>query len=103
MRWLNLSVLLFYLSVLLTPQFKALSQQRLDVISGGTSVQNAVLSLSSHLTAKQQQADSDDDHNAEHSRHPVVLLADWTAQVSIANQTAQRIVLPQPRAPPFSV
>lgn len=102
MRWLNLSIILIYLSILLSPPVKAVTQNRVDVIGSGLSVQNAIMPMSQHLPVHSvAQSDTPDDG---------AVLTSEIASVSSQQTTLLPAVLPalhslarllaQPRAPP---
>ncbi len=102
MRWLNLSIILIYLSILLSPPVKAVTQNRVDLVGSGLSVQNAIMPMSQHLPGHSvTQSDTPDDG--------AVLTSDIVS-VSIQSITLLPAVIPalhssarllaQPRAPP---
>jgi hypothetical protein len=102
MRWLNLSIILLYLSILLSPPVKAVTQNRVDLVGSGLSVQNAIMPLTQHLPGHSAtQSDTPDDGavpNADlvsvSSQNITLLPAALPALHSSAR------LLAQPRAPP---
>lgn len=102
MRWLNLSIILIYLSILLSPPVKAVTQNRVDVIGSGLSVQNAIMPMAQHLPGQSVvQHDTPDDG---------AVFNNQIVSVSTENSTLLPVALPalhslarllaQPRAPP---
>ncbi len=102
MRWLNLSIILIYLSILLSPPVKAVTQNRVDVIGSGLSVQNAIMPMSQHLPGHSvTQSDTPDDGAVLNSdifsvsSQCITLLP---AALPALHSSAR--LLAQPRAPP---
>lgn len=102
MRWLNLSIILIYLSILLSPPVKAVTQNRVDMVGSGLSVQNAIMPMAQHLPGHTvTQSDTPDDS---------AIFSSDLVSVSTQNITLLPAVLPalhssarllaQPRAPP---
>jgi len=102
MRWLNLSIILIYLSILLSPPAKAVTQNRVDLVGSGISVQNAIMPVSQHLPGHPvTQSDTPDD-GAVISSSLVSVSKQRTSLLSavfpVPHLTAR--LLAQPRAPP---
>lgn len=102
MRWFNLFVIIIYLSILLSPPVKAVTQNRVDVIGSGFSVKNAIMPMAQHLPGQ----------SAVHSDTPDDTAVFNTAILSVSFQANTLLpaalpallvsarLLAQPRAPP---
>lgn len=102
MRWLNLSIILIYLSILLSSPVQAVTQNRVDLVGSGLSVHHAIMPLAQHVPGQSSSPSDTPDHD-------VVFVS------AVINVCSQNIPLPtatlptlrsfarliaQPRAPP---
>lgn len=102
MRWLNLFIIFIYLSILLSSPVKAVTQNRVDMVGSGLSVQHAILPMAQHLPGHSVvQSDTPDDGAVFSSavisvsfQNLALLSAAFPALPSSAR------LLAQPRAPP---
>ena len=102
MRWLNLSIILIYLSILLSPPVKAVTQNRVDVIGSGLSVKNAIMPLAQHLPGQSVvHSDTPDDGAVFNSAVVSVSFQSITLlPVALPALPSSARLLAQPRAPP---
>ena len=102
MRWINIPIILIYLSILLSPPVKAVTQNKVDLPGSGLSVDNALISLTPHLSVKSAETqDPQDDSSAFNS----VMSSVCTARTPLVSMPVAVIYLiarlpVQPRAPP---
>jgi len=102
MRWFNLFVIIIYLSILLSPPVKAVTQNRVDVIGSGFSVKNAIMPMAQHLPSQSAvHSDTPDDSAVFNT---AILSVSFQANTLLPAALPALLVsarlLAQPRAPP---
>ena len=102
MRWLNLSLIFIYFSILLSPPVKAVTQNRVDMVGSGLSVQHAIMPLAQHLLGQSTSQSDTPDDDAFFASDVVTVSAQNTPLLSAALPTFFSFarLLAQPRAPP---
>jgi hypothetical protein len=102
MRWFNLFIIFVYLSILLSPPVKAVTQNRVDVIGSGLSVKHAIMPMAQHLPGQSfVHSDTPDDSAVFHdavvfvNSQSIILLP-----TSVPDVPSSVRLLAQPRAPP---
>lgn len=102
MRWLNLSIILIYLSILLSPPVKAVTQNRVDVIGSGLSVQHAIMPMAQHLPGQSVVQHDTPDDAAVLNSEIVAVSTENSPLLSVAVPDVYSLarLLAQPRAPP---
>ncbi len=102
MRWLNFSIIFIYLSILLSPPVKAVTQNRVDLVGSGLSVQNAIMPLIQHLPGHSvTQSDTPDDGAVVNSDIVSVSSQNITLLPAVLTSLhSSARLLAQPRAPP---
>ena len=102
MRWFNLFIIFIYLSILLSPPAKAVTQNRVDVIGSGLSVKHAIMPMAQHLPGQFFfHSDTPDDSAVFNS--PIVSVNSQSFTLlptSIPAVPVSARLLAQPRAPP---
>jgi hypothetical protein len=102
MRWFNLFIIFVYLSILLSPPAKAVTQNRVDVIGSGLSVKNVIMPLAQHLPGQSVvHSDTPDDSAVFNSVVVSVSFQSITLlPVALPAPPSSARLLAQPRAPP---
>jgi hypothetical protein len=102
MRWLNLSLIFIYFSILLSPPVKAVTQNRVDMVGSGLSVQHAIMPLAQHLPGQSTSQSDTPDDDAVFASDVVTVSTQNGPLLSAALPTLLSFarLLAQPRAPP---
>ncbi|RVU41975.1 hypothetical protein EOE67_01945 [Rheinheimera riviphila] len=102
MRWLNFSIILLYLSILLSPPVKAVTQSRVDLVGSGLSFQNAIMPLAKHLPSQFASHSDTPDDGAVLTPDVVTVSSPGVTLLSAALPAlhSSARLLAQPRAPP---
>lgn len=102
MRWFNLFTIFIYLSILLSPPVKAVTQNRVDVIGSGLSVKNAIMPMAQHLPGQSVvHSDTPDDSAVFNSAFVSVSFpANTLFPATLPGLLVSVRLSAQPRAPP---